>query len=129
MWRFKTLRRGLVAGLAIAGLLLVAAAVVMASTSSGPEKVCVPTKAGKPVITATNAKCKAGYNLNEIGKEGPTGKEGPAGKGATGATAPAGPEGKVPGTGVKLCVPAAAAKTVATPPCKMGYKEVELAEL
>jgi hypothetical protein len=64
-----------------------------ASAGSTATKLCVPEKAGKPVVAPTSgATCKNGYRLVELGAEG---REGPAGAtGKEGPTGPQGPEGK-----------------------------------
>jgi hypothetical protein len=64
---FNALRGVPVAALAAAALLLVVAGVVLASGSSPPEKVCVPTKEGKPVVTPKSGACKTGSTLTELG--------------------------------------------------------------
>jgi hypothetical protein len=80
MSMFRKLRGvPLVASIAV-GLLLVASGVVMASGSSGPITVCVPAKAGKPIVTPKAGVCKPGYTLTEVGKEGSEGRQGPEGK-------------------------------------------------
>ncbi len=48
-------------------------------TSSGPIKVCVPSKANKPLLAPSGETCKKNYALAEVGKEGPPGKEGAPG--------------------------------------------------
>lgn len=94
-------------GRALFGLLLVlavalgTAGVVLATESSPPAKVCVPTKAGKPLVTPKSGACKNGYTLTEVGGHessagatGPTGPSGPPGySGVTGATGPSGATG------------------------------------
>jgi hypothetical protein len=53
--------------LAAALLVLTAAGVVLASESVQPEKVCVPAKGGRSVVTPKNGACKSGYALSETG--------------------------------------------------------------
>ena len=72
--------RGVPVVLASTALLLAVAGVVLASEGSPPEKVCVPEKARKPLLTPTNGLCKTGYTLTEVGNPGPEGKQGPEGK-------------------------------------------------
>lgn len=93
---FKALRGVPVAAVAAAGLLLVVAGVVMASGSSSPAKVCVASKAGKPVLSPGNGVCKKGYTLTKVsvGATGLAGATGPAGaQGPQGPASPQGPAG------------------------------------
>lgn len=63
---------------------------------SGPLKVCVATKEGKPILTPKGGVCKKGYTLTEVNKEGPEGKAGPQG-----VRGEPGPEGKMGGASLE----------------------------
>lgn len=84
--------RALVGFLAVLTAGLGTAGVVLATESSPPEKVCVPAKAGKTLVTPKGGVCKTGYTLTTVGANGETGATGATG--TTGATGPYGPTGE-----------------------------------
>lgn len=105
------MRKLVAAAIAATAVLLVGAAVVMATGSSQPLELCVPAKEGGAIKTTKEGACKSGFTLTEVNKEGPEGKAGPEGK--------SGPEGPS-----SPSVVARARSTAAIVPT--GYPPVEI---